>query len=380
MAAIAYFGRAYQLSIDTQDGQHLVVRSLVSAGEQPLRVSFDIHTYMMPTAYWDANFTIWNLNRAGSSLGGALPVGQGGANSLGYNQRITAGDVVAFSAGYDAGANSQPFSAERCFLWAGSVFQPVWTRVNVVDFKLTLRCLYGLMQESLNLIDFSMYGSSPTYYDTLAAICKKASVSESIDADAEAKNRLQQGQYIRGFRDLAKPADIVHRIMRDSTLFAWVTPPAPNSGGQQSTLHVRSFDVAPTKADIAYQPPNVPASPFTLSSNVKPTLLGIPEQMGSGGGIGITQNGVIFRVLLDPEVRVGMVVQLVAGTIVNPYQFSPFQEYPSLPSRNALYVVAGVRHVGDSRGTGDDWYTEITGVLWDFFSAYVKATMPGSKP
>jgi len=47
-------------------------------------------------------------------------------------------------------------------------------------------------------------------------------------------------------------------------------------------------------------------------------------------------------------------------TIVNPYQFSPFQEYPSLPSRNALYVVAGVRHVGDSRGTGDDWYTEIT--------------------
>jgi hypothetical protein len=202
-----------------------------------------------------------------------------------------------------------------------------------------------------------------------------------MDAAANAQERLQKLQYMRGFRELAKPGDIVRRIMNDSSLFAWVTPPAPNSKGQKSTLHVRSFDVAPTKPDIAYQPPNLPPSPFTLTSNVKPTLLGVPDQMSTSGGpsIGVTQNGVIFRVLLDPEVRIGMVVQLVAGTVINKYQFNPFGGYPALPSRNALYMVAGVRHVGDSRGTGDDWYTEITGVLWQFFDAYMKMLTPSSK-
>jgi hypothetical protein len=98
---------------------------------------------------------------------------------------------------------------------------------------------------------------------------------------------------------------------------------------------------------------------------VKPTIIGVPEQ---------TQNGVTFKVLMDSDVRIGKVVQLAPGTIINPYEFTPMSNYPPVPSRNGLYIVAGIRYVGDSRGRGDDWYTEVTGVLWDFFPSFIGAS------
>jgi hypothetical protein len=36
-----------------------------------------------------------------------------------------------------------------------------------------------------------------------------------------------------------------------------------------------------------------------------------------------------------------------------------------------VYIIGSLRHVGDSRGKGDDWYTEILGLSLDYFSNFL---------
>jgi hypothetical protein len=370
MATIPFFGRAWQLSVDTQDSNHYVARSLVAQDESPLRIAFTVDTYML-LAYWRAEITLYNLAPQGQPLKsgqGQQPNGsnQSGGQSLAFNQRIIAGDAVALSAGYENGL-AGAFSADACLLFAGRVFQPVWTRVNVVDSLVKLRCICGLMEDSLNLISFPMAGGA-TYYDTLNEIGTHAfGLSFSLDADSGSIDKLKQSRYSRAQALHGKPFDLMQDIMRQSTLFSWMTPAAPGSG-KPPTISVRNFEEAPEVPDISYGPPGL-AGPYTTggttSGLVKPTIIGVPEQ---------TQNGVTFKVLMDSDVRIGKVVQLAPGTIINPYEFTPMSNYPPVPSRNGLYIVAGIRYVGDSRGRGDDWYTEVTGVLWDFFPSFIGAS------
>jgi hypothetical protein len=138
---------------------------------------------------------------------------------------------------------------------------------------------------------------------------------------------------------------------------------------------MRSLRFDPTAApDIVYAPVSLStnlAPSGTQQGKVKRTLLGVPEQ---------TQEGMLFRVLLDPEVRIGNIVQLAPGTAISPL---PLQigQYPSLVDRQNMYVVAGVRHVGDSRGRGEDWYTEITGLSANFFNMLAASQTPiGAQP
>jgi hypothetical protein len=79
---------------------------------------------------------------------------------------------------------------------------------------------------------------------------------------------------------------------------------------------------------------------------------------------------------MDSSLRIGKVVQLAKGTVVNPLQFTPFQDYPPIAARDAMYAIAGLRYYGDSRGQGSSWYTEVTGVNFNFFSNFVRAMSP----
>src|ERR1035438_1422534 len=92
---------------------------------------------------------------------------------------------------------------------------------------------------------------------------------------------------------------------------------------------------------------------------MRQTLIGTPQQ---------TEMGVTFKVLLDSSLTIGKLVKLDQSAIklipVFPGQI------PAVLSQNGLYIVAGLRHYGDSRG--DPWYSEVIAVnrLWsDVFRA-----------
>ena len=153
-----YFNRAWQLTIDTADGNHYRVRSLVASDEEPLRISFNTTAYIQQS-YWMADITVYNLRHQKAPLGH-----QDEATELTCDQSILSGDVVSLSAGYDDGHGS--FSATKGLIFAGRVFQPVWTRQNVVDYTLKLRCICGLTEDTLNLLSFAK-SAGATHYATL---------------------------------------------------------------------------------------------------------------------------------------------------------------------------------------------------------------------
>src|SRR5579872_834100 len=352
--AVPFFGRAWSIGIDTADGSHYVVRSSVGKGEDPLRVRFSVNTFML-LAYWTADVTIYNMR---SDVAQSI-ISQGSIdlqNFWKYNQNVQLGDSLTLSAGY-SGDSGTTFDADANLLFSGQVIQPVWTRERVVDFCLTLRCVTGLLQDAFNYASFPL-SKGATAYDTVTKLCNQCSISQE-NIDPASKAALTQSKAPRGQVVFGRPYETIRQIAKQNNLSAWISP---------NGLNIRSFDPKkpPPDPDYAYGPANLSGAYTTSGTQqgiVKNTLLGTPEQ---------TQNGVIFRVELDSSVKIGDTVQLAPGTLISPFPVQ-IAALPAVPSRNGIYVVAGVKHSGDSRGRGDDWVTEITGVTMDFFADFLQA-------
>lgn len=87
-------------------------------------------------------------------------------------------------------------------------------------------------------------------------------------------------------------------------------------------------------------------------------MIGTPEQ---------TDNGIIVRCLLNPAIKIGQAVKInnrdINQTNLRSHLAFPnyrSQYYPATVSNDGLYRVLVAEHYGDSRGTGNDWYTELT--------------------
>jgi len=343
--ALPYFGRAWKITIDTPKGEHLVISS--DQFEEALRVTFAINTYAM-LAYWTAELNIYNLNAETANKI---------APDWDFNQPIESGATVSISAGYHAN------DAQPGVIFSGTVFQPIWTRENVVDNVLTLRCVVGLLEDSMNFASFPI-AKGAMLFDRLGLICNNATYpikfgEKSIDADA--KRKLSEQTFPRAQVVHGRPFEMIKEIAKQKSLFAWV--------GTRG-LQVRSFTPATLPpAKITYKPASLPESGPSVGRGaqtiVKPTLIGTPQQ---------TQDGVSFRVLLDPQVEIGDVVQLAPGTSISGFKFRLGGKgeggLPPVPAHNGEYVVAGVRHIGDTRGRGDDWFTELAALTLDFFPAF----------
>jgi hypothetical protein len=354
--SIPYFKRAWQVLVHTSDGGDFIVSNKEAEG---LRVTFAVDTYVL-LAYWTASVSVFNLKTATAQK----VKGAGSLNDFWkFNQPLVSGDSVSLSAGYQVGGSGE-FDPSASVIYTGRVLQPVWTRENVVDYRLTLRCVTGLADDSLNLVSFAMAGGA-TAYDVVGQICDQGGIPLD-NVDERSKTLLSQGKMARGQAIHGRPYDLIRQIAKQNKLLSWVGP---------NGLNVRSFDPQnpPAAPDFSYGPSAAYASssPTTVGSSagkskIKPTLIGTPQQ---------TQDGITFRILLDSSVKIGDVVQISQEVLINLY---PIQigKLPPVPSRNGLYVVAGVRHCGDTRGQGDDWYTEITGLTMDFFANFLAATNP----
>jgi hypothetical protein len=95
-------------------------------------------------------------------------------------------------------------------------------------------------------------------------------------------------------------------------------------------------------------------------------MIGTPEQ---------TDNGIIVRCLLNPAIKIGQAVKINNRDINQTNIKSQFwpsytsQYYPATVSNDGLYRVVVAEHFGDTRGSGNDWFTELTCLAIDVSNA-----------
>jgi hypothetical protein len=355
--ALPYFGRAWHIAVDTSDGAHLVLSS--DQFSEALRVTFSADMRML-LPYWMAQVTIYNLsNETATQIWKGTPgFGSELGTMLQPGDEMRLGDVVTISAGYQSDGSGK-FNPSKSVIYEGKILQPVWLRENVVDSKLILRLSTGLPGD---LFCSFPVPKNTTDLTTIEQICSQATTPIPInEIDAASRAKLSKAPCPRAQAIHGRPLEQIRQIAKQNGVFPWVSAHG---------LNIRSFDSAPKESDYIYGPPDPqgysPTSP--QKGPIKKTLIGVPEQ---------TQDGAVFRVLLDPDVKIGDTVQLAPGTIINPFP-RQIGALPAAPSVNGQYVVAGIRHVGDTRGRGDDWYTEIHGVVMDFFPRFLGATQPNA--
>jgi len=353
----ANFLRGWKVDLYPQGQDQITISSDQSA--DPLRVVFSVETYAL-MEYWQATVDIYNASYSTQST--LLDNSGASANNLIKSLSqipagVQIGTPIAISAGYKSQI-SGTFDPNPNLIYKGNVFQPIFTRENVVDARLRLRCMFSLIQSTFNMASTAV-AKNTSDLDALKQVLNSGTPPMVLgDVDDKALAALQLNVYSRGRVFFDRQAVVIQDIVRDNNLIAWL---APNG------LNIRSMEMDQNKApDYIFGPPlaaNTQNSTAASQTPITRTLLGVPEQ---------TQNGILFRVLMDPRVRISNVVQLAPGTVINQFPIQ-IPNLPPLPNQSQTYFVAGVKHVGDSRGTGDDWYTEVHGVTLNFFPTLLQA-------
>jgi Baseplate hub gp41 len=262
------------------------------------------------------------------------------------NNLITQGAHVTVEAGYDNGVNYGK-------IFDGKVFQPTWTRENVTDYVLGLHCITGFDYLLNNFIS-AVHSRFATQVEIVRKIADEADKKIQLDpATLTAKfnaQKLARTQVSHG-----APQDEIDDLAVDNAMVLW-------SSGEKTVMGHLSDTGGQT---IVYSP--------------NTGILGTPQQIQGGfaGMVGapvITQGGVQFRVLLDSrlEVKLPPVRVQINNTSIRAMLYQ-IKQNPSILDQDGLYVVGGVRHVGDTRG--QDWYTDVTGYTVAMITEIVNAQL-----
>lgn len=308
------FGRQWEVQVRVPGEWITLSTSDVKNGFEPLRVTFDTMQVAFG-ALWYGDITVYNLD--------------------GETQQtlLREGMEVIVNAGYVNGPYGEIFR--------GRVFQPMWDRENVVDFRTTLRCLVGYdVLTGFISANRSAFASQDDLVRQMAKAAitppvwqsngKREPTQWSLDVDESLQHKkLERGVVM--FGDVRKYVD---QIARDNYMQWWYD--------LSDQLHIRDITKNPDPNILVYTP--------------QTGIVGTPQQ---------TEDGVNFRVLLDPrlEVRYPAKQAKLDNTSIEQLK-RRIGELPSILDKTNTYIVAGVRHIGDSRG--NEWYSEVTGVTGTF--------------
>lgn len=330
------FGRKYRLTVYAQASPGAPIEKIVVSDSdwepEALRFTFSIEKVAVFNTFWNSVIRIYNCD-------GPIPSGPSQGKIL-SNVLIAEGMTVQVEAGY--------YNGNFGTIWMGQVFQPIWTRENVVDFVLELRCIQGRLYGTNNFIN-----QTGTPYQTAKAeaqfIAEKSIVPipyTPTALDAFDDTSLTKDPYPS--TRFGNPSDFLNGLANESGLLFWI---GQNGMGVSSlTSHL-----GPLVASYApqFSPGSVSQSP---APGVSQTLIGTPRQ---------TLLGADWTVLLDP--RMDVTVPLIQAQVdievieLKPITITSQGAFPPRPlAPKGIYIVTGVTHTGDTRG--DDWLTHITGI------------------
>ena len=297
------YGRKWQVLVVLDDGTTALDISNSDAdkdigGMAPLRVTFNIDRPGFQ-AIWFGDVSIYNLNV-----------------DTQQNVLQNASRVIV-NAGYENGPCEKIFD--------GDIFQVLYDRENVVDYSITFHCIDGDTKINNNLISFSMtaFQDQRTFITEMAKRARTTiPLGKTIEFDSK---KLPRGKVFFG-----EPKKYIREIARDNNA-QWYM-----SNGE---LHISRITDEPTGEAIVLSPDT--------------GLIGTPQQI---------PYGVAFRCELDPRLKISYPAMLVKldMSLIRQAKAMPGHGIISLLDQDGIYQVAGVRHVGDTRG--QEWITEITGV------------------
>ena len=262
-------------------------------------------------------------------------------NAPAAQQALFNAQWIVLKAGYQSVSQPTPDgSSPLATIWSGSVMQVLYEREDVVDNKVTFRCLATDPKLARN-INFTT-GRMASQRQVVSQMIEQVPSCVTLNTvpDVLSTNKFERQRTYFGVTD-----KYFQQITQGNNM-QWFKSA---HGTYMGTLATDT-----NEPDITYSPPMPPdGSGGTADTNVTYTLLGTPQQ---------TDSGVVFRVLLDARLIVKippMLIKLSNAVIRQMAQSFPTGTTLPLPLDNQ-YVVSCVRHMGDSRG--NQWESEITGV------------------
>lgn len=298
------FGRKWKITVIKANGEEAWKVADSTDSKTALKCTFYIEQNGFQTP-WYSEVSIYNL----------------GAKTM--NDMIMACNEEGASVNIEAGYKNGKYGT----IFSGKIFQPLFDRQNVVDYVLTLSCIDGLGLLTGNLCSASLKAGYD-YALQIATMAKNSMTPISI-AENGITPSLDSKKAPRGKTFFDVPHDILRDITKDNNASFWI-------GDNQLNV---------SKLDDKYEGE---AQVYSATTG----LIGTPQQ---------TTNGVSFRVLLNPELKVKrplMVVKLDTkliqqqklkqGSVVSPLD------------KDGYYKIIKVTHIGDTRG--NEWYTNLLGV------------------
>ena len=319
-STIPLFGYAYELQVltppDSGGNQQLVTYSTDAWEPEALRIEFSVEKQFFANN-WYADVALYNLS----------PQSEQNA--------IQVGAQVILSAGFQ---NKQNYG----IIFSGEVLQPTWERVNATDYKVGLRCIVGQNFTNGNLVNANIgrLNSQADFVRRMAAQARQPFQTDLIDFTAMDQRPLPRGQVI--FGNVGK---ILDEIASSNDAQFWVA-------GDRLGYAKLNASMESLQPDAIYAPPLPIGSSDQPKAGVTYSIIGTPRQ---------TQNGVDLRVLLDARIdfrRDRYTVIEIDQSQITQQAVTVGQGYGAVPfEKSGRYYVAGITHLGDSRG--NTWFTDI---------------------
>ena len=294
------YGRKWELSVVCDDGTMLTLGKNGIDGPESLKCTFEIN-YPGYEGWYFSEFNIWN----------PTPDTE--------RKIIREGAEVHFSAGYSEGRYGKIFG--------GKVFQSLFTRENVTDYKLTLLCMDGARLFKDNFVSLIM-AKEYREQTLLNEIAARAISPIEVGHITEGINVCEKP---RGAVFFGSPMTPVREIARSNAAQIFMVNDQLQMARLEDLPQGAFFDIKPSTG-----------------------LIGTPEQ---------TDFGINFRTLLNPDLILTNPPRWVkldlSGINVKQKKAVIGQARIPLLPNDGYFKVGGIRHSGDTRG--NEWYTDVIG-------------------